>query len=224
MAPILTPKEAKAFYDRLGARQDWQGFYENPARRDLVAHAGFETAAAVFEFGCGTGRFAAQLLGDHLPGHCSYAAVDVSGTMVGLARRHLAPWRDRARVDQASGSMKLDAADGAFDRFVTTYVLDLLSDADIQELLAEAHRVLGPDGRLCLVGLTHGRGAVTSLLSRLWMWLHARRPALLGGCRPIALGSYLDPGHWRIAHHRVCTAFAISSEVVVAYRVAPEDH
>ena len=121
MAPILTPKEAKAFYDRLGARQDWQGFYENPARRDLVAHAGFETAAAVFEFGCGTGRFAAQLLGDHLPGHCSYAAVDVSGPMVGLARRHLAPWRDRARVDPGESAAGSEPEDGLKDRQIVDW-------------------------------------------------------------------------------------------------------
>ena len=172
----------------------------------------------MFEFGCGTGKFAAQLLAENLPPRCSYTTVDISGTMVRLARERLAPWRDRTRVDRSSGSMTLEADDGAFDHFVSTYVLDLLSDEDIRCLLAEAHRVLAPGGRLCLVGLTRGAGPVASLVTGLWEWVHARRPALLGGCRPIALRDYLDPGLWRIEYRGVRTAFGLSSEVVVGSR------
>lgn len=219
MASTLTPEQAKAFYDRFGAKQDRQGFYENPARRDLIAQADFETAAAVFEFGCGTGDFAARLLAEHLPPRCAYTAVDISDTMVRLARARLAPWRDRARADRSSGSTTLEAADGAFDRFVSTYVLDLLSDEDIRGLLAEAHRILAPGGRLCLAGLTHGAGPIASLVSGLWQAFFALRPALLGGCRPIALCGYLAPDRWRIEYRNVRTAFGISSEVVVAARL-----
>jgi ubiquinone/menaquinone biosynthesis C-methylase UbiE len=222
MASTLTPERAKAFYDRFGAKQDSQGFYENPARHDMIAHADFATAAAVFEFGCGTGAFAARLLGDHLPPRCTYTAVDISETMVGLARERLAPWRDRARVDQSSGSMNLEAEDGAFDRFVATYVFDLLSDEDIRELLCEAHRILAPGGRLCVAGLTNGVGRLAGLVSGLWKALFALRPALLGGCRPIALHDYLDSDRWRIEHRNVLTAYGISSEVLVAARRAAE--
>ena len=222
MAPTLTPQQAKAFYDSFGVKQDRQGFYENPARRDLIAQADFETAAAVFEFGCGTGDFAARLLAEHLPRQCSYTAVDISDTMVRLARARLAPWRDRARVDRSSGSTTLEAADGAFDRFVSTYVLDLLSDEDIRGLLAAAHRILSPGGRLCLAGLTHGAGPIASLVSGIWEALFAARPALLGGCRPIALCGYLDPDRWRIEHRSVRTAFGISSEVLVGARLDRE--
>src|SRR5260221_3129440 len=52
---VLTHGQARAFYDWMGAKQDWQAFYEKRATRDLIAHASFETAQAVFEFGCGTG-------------------------------------------------------------------------------------------------------------------------------------------------------------------------
>jgi len=214
----LTPEQAKAFYDRFGAWQDWQGFYENPARRDLIARADFETAAAVFEFGCGTGDFAARLLAGHLPPRCTYTAVDISSTMVRLAGERLAPWRDRVRVDRPSGSMTLEADGGAFDRFVATYVLDLLSDEDIRDLLVEANRILSPGGRLCLVSLTRGAGAVATLVTGSWTALFALRPALLGGCRPIALCSYIDPDLWRIEYRRVRTAFGLSSEVVVGSR------
>ncbi len=219
MGAMLSRDEARRFYDRFGAKQDRQGFYETPARRDLIADAGFETAAAVFEFGCGTGDFAARLLAEHLPRQCSYTAVDISDTMVRLARKRLEPWRGRARVDRSSGSVTLEAADGAFDHFVSTYVLDLLSDEDIRGLLAEAHRILSPKGRLCLVSLTQGAGPFASLVTGLWTSLFALRPALLGGCRPIELRGYLDPDRWCIEHRNVRTAFGISSEVVVAARL-----
>ena len=37
---------------------------------------------------------------------------------------------------------------------VSTYVLDILSDADIASMLRESHRLLRPGGVLCLTGLT----------------------------------------------------------------------
>ena len=36
---MLSSDEARAFYDRFGARQDSQAFYEDPATRDLIVHA-----------------------------------------------------------------------------------------------------------------------------------------------------------------------------------------
>ena len=57
----LTASEAEAYYNRFGKKQDSQGFYEDPALNDLIAHASFQDAQRVFEFGCGTGKFAARL-------------------------------------------------------------------------------------------------------------------------------------------------------------------
>ena len=52
MDRYLSPAEPKRFYDRFGSRQDWQGFFENPAINELVAHAAFDSAQSVFESGC----------------------------------------------------------------------------------------------------------------------------------------------------------------------------
>ncbi|MGE5248130.1 MAG: class I SAM-dependent methyltransferase, partial [Verrucomicrobiota bacterium] len=80
----LSHEEARAFYDRFGAKQDWQRFYEDRAIADLIAHASFGKAGAVLEFGSGTGRLAETLLARHLPPTARYLALDVSGTMVSL--------------------------------------------------------------------------------------------------------------------------------------------
>ena len=219
---MLSHHEARAFYDCFGARQDRQGFYEDPPIFDLIEHAAFGAAEAVFEFGCGTGKLAKILLDRHLPAGARYKAVDISSTMVALARKNLAPFGTRVEVIQSGGEMRIGAPPNSFDRFVSAYVLDLLTDDDIRVLLAEAYRSLTRAGLLCLVSLTHGDGFVAKFVAWLWRAVHAKRPALVGGCRPIALREYLDAPRWRIRHRRVVTAFGISSEVVVAEKLMRE--
>lgn len=114
----------------------------------LLAHASFETAQSVFEFGCGTGAFAAWVLARHLPPQATYLAVDSSTTMMHLARTRLARFGGRVIVRQTDGSLQTDEVSGCFERFVSLYVLDLLSLPDIAQLLAEAHRLLVACGGL----------------------------------------------------------------------------
>ncbi len=112
--------EAKRFYDRLGSGQDWQRFYENPAISELIAHAAFDSAHSVLEFGCGTGTFAARLLQRYLPAGARYVGLDISTTMVSLAQQRLKPWPGRARVYQTDGSPRIPEPDHTFDRFIST--------------------------------------------------------------------------------------------------------
>lgn len=214
----LSHAEAKRFYDRLGSRQDWQAFYEDPAVDEMIAHAHFDGARAVCEFGCGTGRLAARLLADVLPADASYLGLDISDEMVRLATDRLAPWAGRARVVQTDGPPRIPDADGAFDRFVSTYVLDLLSDEDIATLLAEAHRLLRPGQLLCLVSLTYGTTPWSRAVTALWRWTHARRPQWLGGCRPIRLLALLEARSWTPVHHGIRNNWGLCSEVLVAAR------
>ncbi len=213
---MLTHQQAISFYNHLGAKQDWQAFFEAPATRDLIAHASFETAQAVFEFGCGTGAFAEQVLAHHLPQEATYRVVDSSSTMVALARTRLARFGERVAVQQTDGSLQFDEVSGSCDRFVSNYVLDLLSFSDIAQLLAEAHRLLVANGRLCLVSLTRGSTPLARLVTRSWTLLHALEPLLVGGCRPVELLDCLPDTRWRIDYAQVMTRFGVPSEVVVA--------
>lgn len=207
---------ARRFYDRFGSKQDWQSFYEDPALDLLVRHAGFQQAQDVFEFGCGTGRFAERLLSLELPSGASYVALDISATMVDLATHRLARFGRQARVSRSDGGVHIPLPDARFDRFVSTYVLDLLTEQEIPRLLTEARRLLVPGGRLCVVTLTHGPTLVSRLLSRAWAGLYAFRPVLVGGCRPIEIQEFLDPILWRPLCRSVVAAWAVPSEVIVA--------
>jgi hypothetical protein len=138
--------------------------------------------------------------------------------MVGLARERLAAWNDRVAIGLSDGAPHLDAGDGAFDRFVSTYVLDLLSEDDIRQVLAGAHRLLSANGRLCLVSATHGRSVVERLVMGAAGGLHRLSPRLVGGCRAIDVSSFLDRGRWEIAHRAIVSKWGVPSEVVVAVR------
>lgn len=213
----LSHDEARRFYDRFGARQDSQHFYEGPAVEDLCTHARFGEAHSVVELGCGTGRFAAELLERRLPPEARYLGLDVSETMVALARERTARFGERAEIRRTDGAPTIPGADGSFDRVVSTYVLDLLAEADIRAALAEARRVLCADGGLlCLAGLGPGATSVSRLVAALWSRVHRLRPQLVGGCRPLEVLSFLSEAEWEVRHHRLLAPYGIPSEVVVA--------
>lgn len=211
----LTPSQARTFYDRFGEKQDAQGFYEDAALDDLVAHAAFRQADGVFEFGCGTGRFALGLLTEHLPDSASYLGVDISKTMIDIANQRLSPYTERARVELSDGSMAFPIPDHSVGRVVSNYVLDLLSENDIHLVLREARRVLKPGGRLCLVSLTNGNTLASRFVSSSWSMVFRLHAPLVGGCRPVRLESYFDQ-HWSVEYRHVVKSFGVPSEVLVA--------
>jgi ubiquinone/menaquinone biosynthesis C-methylase UbiE len=213
---MLSKEQVRSFYNRFGAKQDWQRFYEGPALRDLLTHGAFEKAHAVFEFGCGTGGFAEHLLERYLPKSSTYLCFDLSTTMVTLTEARLTQYATRAQVRLTDGSPTLSLPDSRFDRFISNYVLDLLPPEDIEVLVHEAHRVLEPEGRLCLISLTYGNSWVSQGIIWLWRRIFGIHPSLVGGCRPVHLLDFISEKMWKVLHHNWVTTFGIPSEVIVA--------
>ncbi len=213
---MLDRSRVRSFYDRFGALQDAQGFYEDPALETLIAHAGFEDATRVFELGCGTGRLAHRLLEDFLPARGTYLGVDLSATMIRIARRRIAPFASRAEVHLTGGEPVVEGAAGSFDRVVSAYVLDLLPEAEIVAFTKDAARALAAGGRMCLVSLTNGSSWPSQWVTGGWKALHGVAPQLVGGCRPIELLDYLPTSAWRLLHRSVVVAWGVPSEVVIA--------
>ncbi len=218
MAGYVSHAQARRFYDRIGRGQDARPLSERRALDALAAQGDFGHAATVVEFGCGTGRFAARLLREYLPGEATYLGVDVSPHMIELASAAVTPWAGRARVELSDGAVRLPLADESADRVVSTYVLDLLSPADAATLLSEARRVLRPGGVLALASLAPGHTPPARLVTRLWRALWSLNPALLGGCRPLDLGALIDAGDWDVTAHFPVTDWFLSSDVLVARR------
>jgi ubiquinone/menaquinone biosynthesis C-methylase UbiE len=218
----FTIADARNFYDRFGSKQDLQAFYENPAIEKLIAHADFEHARAVFELGFGTGRLAQRLFEHHFPLDCRYAGTDISTTMERLARERLKRWPDRVKITAADGSQHVDAPSRTFDRFVSTYVLDMFSQEGVRGVIGEAHRLLKPEGKLCLVSLTEGKSLLGRMVTGLWKCVYEFKPALVGGCRPVELLEYLDAGYWGIEYADTVSSYGVTSGIVVAASLPAE--
>jgi ubiquinone/menaquinone biosynthesis C-methylase UbiE len=211
----LSSSEAQAYYDHFGNKQDSQGFYEDPAIDDLIAHASFQDAEAVFEFECGTGKFARLLLEEHLRSSTTYFGCDVSPVMVELATQRIISYAERAKVVRSDGAIHFQLSDHSVDRVICNYVLDLLSERDTRLVFAESHRVLTLAGKLCLVSLTKGITPLSRIVSSIWEAVFRMRASLVGGCRPIRLESYIDQEYWQIEYQKVMTAFGVPSEVLI---------
>ncbi len=221
MGDMLSHAEAQRFYDRMGRKQDWQGFYESRAKHRLLENLEPAEARSVLEFGCGTGQFGETLLRDHLRADARYLGIDISPAMVDLAQRRLASYGGRAEIRRSQGAMELELESASVDRFVSIYVLDLLTRRDIRHLLVEAHRVLTAGGLLGLVSLTPGFTPFSRLVSRTWSAIHEWRPGVVGGCRPINLQEFVEGPRWSIRHRSRVSSWGVPSEVLVAAKALP---
>jgi len=209
----LTHAETEKYYDAFGARQDGAGYYEDVTLADLSRFAKFEAATSIAEFGCGTGRFAEEMLRMN---NASYWGCDVSATMIELSRKRLAKFGERVTLWKSTGETILPLQDESCDCFVSNYVLDILSADEIESVLREAQRILKSDGLLCLTGLTFGKGLFSKAWTVFWNLRFDLNPKWVGGCRPVDLGQFLCD--WDVVHHKVVMARGISSEVVVAQK------
>jgi SAM-dependent methyltransferase len=205
-------------YDRIGRFQDWQAVYEGSAIQEVIRLGSFGCAESVFEFGCGTGAFAAKVLKTCLPPTCHYVGIDVSPRMVRLATSRLKTWTGRTAIRLSDGSPRLHEPDGAFDRFVSNYVFELLAPEYAAAIISEAHRILSSSGKLCLVSLACGSSGLSRIATVAWERVWRLKPELVGGCRPIDLSSLLMLGQWSIDHQRRVVSLGITSEVIVASR------
>lgn len=214
----LSLDQARWVYNRIGRIQDWQAFYEDAATNRLVANAGLAGGQIIFEFGCGTGRLAARLLGK-LPDSATYLGVDISPVMIDLAARRLAALSGRAQVVLVDGSLPLPADDRFADRVFSTFVFDLLDPDYARAVLNDLRRILTPDGRLCIASLTSGERPFERAVSRTWLGLWRVAPQLVGGCRPITVSALL--GHdWQILHHSRVHRLGLVIDALIAAPVA----
>ncbi len=214
--PEFNQEDAKRYYNRFGAKQDTQGFYENAALDLLIELGRFSDAQSVLEIGCGTGKFAQRLLSDHLPTATRYVGIDISETMVGLAKQRLVPWANRTEVCLTDGGFDFSGFGSSFDRVICTYVLDLLNVDDIAKALAGTHVATRTGGLLCVAGLTRGTTGFSQVTSAVWTWVHGRNPSLVGGCRPLILSDFLDGSQWRVVQKEVVVSATVPSEVFIA--------
>ena len=104
----------------------------------------------------------------------------------------------RVRVWGALGSTAVPSHDS---------LADLLPPDFTDQLLSEAHRLLVPGGKLCLVSMTFGTSPVSRAICWGWQRLWRLRPGIVGGCHLIELSEYLRPECWKPEHQATVTSW-----------------
>jgi len=117
---------------------------------------------------------------------------------------------------RTDGRPRIPLPASSCDRFVSNYVLDLLSGQDVLRTLEQAWRVLRPDGLLCLTSLTYGTTVASKLTIAAWLAVHSLRPSLVGGCRPIVLTDFLGPASWEVLYSNTVVSYGVPSQVLIA--------
>ena len=102
--PMLTRQQAREHYDRRGRRPKGPARFERKAIERLIEVGDFGLAESVVEFGCGDGSLAQRLMEKELPMKATYAAFDVSDTMVQATRKRMVPFGSRVSVTKTDVS------------------------------------------------------------------------------------------------------------------------
>ena len=204
--PTLTRLEARIVYDGFAVKghiggKDASSGYGGPAVRALITMAMFQDAKNVLDYGCGQGKLAELVLTENPK--LFWRGVDQSPQMIERAKERLEPFAARAQLELLpSGAPEEVAVEpGSVDRFVSTYVCDLLCEADLYAVLDKAQASLHPErGLLLLSGITWGyRDSLrTFFMTLVWEILYRFARKTVGGCRPQNLAPYLKARGWTV--------------------------
>ncbi len=156
----------KAYWD------DMSGRYDNHARKSAKMYDRMvqfikddvSGCSAVLDIGTGTGDIPLRICGD--VGHVE--GVDYSECMIAVAKEKAAArGTDNVRF-QVQDCYKLSCGDESFDAVIVANLLHVVEHP--AKVLAEAHRVLRPTGKLLAPTYVHNEYFRTKLLS----WIVAR--------------------------------------------------
>ena len=221
----ISHSEAKSIYNEYAqqsdhfAGNDATSGYGGPAVQALMKMADIgvdpqttdsDSVQQILDYGCGRGKLAEHVF-QSLPNEAQkihWHGVDQSPLMIEKFQERM----NRYENDQFHSTSHF-MEDGNplsmisilpgkhYDRFVSTYCLDLLSEEDMYSVLALAEHCLHPTkGILLLAGITYGyKDSFSTFWTTLtWELMYRIRPAKVGGCRPQCLLPYLKEKGWII--------------------------
>jgi ubiquinone/menaquinone biosynthesis C-methylase UbiE len=211
MLEARIPQDAiSAVYTRIAWMYDaWAMLTETRARRVCLERARVKDGERILEVAAGTGLAFRELVRANPSGLTE--GIDLTEAMLARARRKVAslPGRHRLRIGDAH---RLDFADDAFDLVMNNYMFDLLPEEDFVPVLRELRRVLAPGGRLVLVNMATSPRTT----HRLYEWIYRLHPPLLGGCRGVTLGPFVQQAGFSDVHTEHLTQLGFASELVTA--------
>lgn len=113
--------------------------------------------------------------------------VDLSTSMLEMTRKRLVENSFSNFVLKQADSRSLPFEDNSFDLLYNAYMLDLIPERDMPQILGEFKRVLRPNGRIVLLNMSK-LDELPTPRERLYQRLPAKLALyLIGGCRPVLM-------------------------------------
>lgn len=211
------------FYNYFGG---WFMLFEEHAIESMLEHCDIHSGQVVVEIGPGTGALAEQILHKitnegAITKTPLYYGVDVSDTMHNLAKKRLAKYIEAgsAVVEKTDASHDyVDYVTVPVDRFVVSYVFDLLEPKEITRMMQiMKNKLADDDARICVVNFTYGHTAGTRIITNIWQIIYYLFGGwVFGGCRPFDMLKYLTPDlGLKHTFLTLIDAYGIPSQVVV---------
>ena len=191
------------------------GAFEKRLRNKALARLSIASGEVVLEIGFGTGHCLEQIA-EAVGEAGRVCGVDLSPGMLEVSQRRL----DRAgmsdRVSLSCGdATDLPYADEAFDAAFMSFTLELFDTPEIPIVLSEIKRVLKPNGRLGVVSLSREDG--TSLMVRLYEWMHQRMPQYID-CRPIYVDQAIKEAGFHVVRSEKEKLWGLPAKIVVGVK------
>ena len=240
-AATPTTSSVVYFYDLVGGvlMNDWyHSAFEEKAMDAMIAQCDIQPGQRVVEIGPGSGFLAEKLLtkvkNDMLMKHdvksdsFSYIGVDMSQTMHNKCALRLFPFIEEGLVqlhvvDDTFDFIINRLGDDTVDRFVFTYVLDLLPSDTISGFASIITEKLkkNQESKVCVVNLTYGFTPFSRLVTNVWQFLYkVLGGGFVGGCRPISALDYFNKSY-QLEYFEKTVSTGLPSEVAIFTTTGP---
>jgi ubiquinone/menaquinone biosynthesis C-methylase UbiE len=207
-----TKRQTCQFYDRIAPFYDLLSERtEGPVRQRALAMLAAHSGERLLEIGPGTGHNLVELA-RAVGARGQVYGIDLSAAMLARARSLTARSGLEARVTLTCGdATHLPYSDSTMDGVLMTFTLELFDTPEIPVVLSECRRVLRPDGRIVVAGLT--KEADAGAVLRALEWTHLHLPQIFD-CRPIYVRQALTDAGFTIAEVAMAHAW-VPVEVVL---------
>ena len=191
------------------------GAFEKRLRNKALERLGIASGEVVLEIGFGTGHCLMQIA-EAVGKEGRVSGVDLSPGMLEVSQRRLARAGLLDRVLLSCGdAADLPYADEEFDAAFMSFTLELFDTPEIPIVLSEIKRVLKPNGRLGVVSLSREDG--TSLMLRLYEWMHQRMPQYID-CRPIYVEQALKEAGFHVVHSEKEKLWGLPAKIAIGVK------
>ncbi len=208
---MQTKEETKSFYNKIAKVYDVLAEHsEAPVRKAGLEMLNVQTGQHVLEIGFGTGHSLVELVQAVGPTGKAFG-IDLSDKMVEISQKLAEKEGMEERIELTCGdALYLPYESESFDCIFMSFTLELFDTPEIPLVLAECKRVLKPEGRIVIIGMS--RLLPEGLVMEFFEWTHRHFPNYLD-CRPILVRQALEDSGFQIRDYKIMKMW-INVEVV----------